>query len=112
MTNESTVAQVFTECVTAIKDGKLISRENRQDKEFHFQNWFLARLDDTSIHYEQGGRNSYPDFRIVHIAEGYEGKRISLPRTRSKLRLQQPSSVRQSQRTLHLLYLWTLPGRE
>jgi hypothetical protein len=48
----------------------------------------------------------------VHIAEGYEGKRISLPRTRSKLRLQQPSSVRQSQRTLHLLYLWTLPGRE
>ena len=79
MARETTILQVFTTCVTAIRHDKLVSRENRQDKEFHFQNWFRARLDETGVHHEQGGRNSYPDFRIVHIAEGYEVKGLAYP---------------------------------
>ena len=35
---------VFVRCAEAIGGGKLIMRESRQDKEFHFQNWFKARL--------------------------------------------------------------------
>jgi len=79
MTSDSTIKKVFTTCANAIARGKLISRENQQDKEFHFQNWFLARMDETAIHHEQGGRNSYPDFRIVHTAEGYEVKGLAYP---------------------------------
>jgi len=79
MANNSTILQVYSSCVAAIGHGKLITRESRQDEEFHFQNWFLSRLEDTGIHYEQGGRNSYPDFRIVHVAEGYEVKGLAYP---------------------------------
>ena len=35
---------VFVRCAQGLGSGKLITRENRQDKEFHFQNWFKARL--------------------------------------------------------------------
>ncbi len=27
-----------------MRDGELIEREGRNDKEFHFQNWFKGRL--------------------------------------------------------------------
>src|ERR1017187_5806555 len=36
---------VFARCAEAIRKNKLISRESRQDKEFHFQNWSKARLE-------------------------------------------------------------------
>ena len=39
---------------------KLIRRESRKDKEFHFQNWFKARLGETGLKFEIGGRNTYP----------------------------------------------------
>jgi hypothetical protein len=35
---------VFVRCAQGIGGGKLIRRESRQDKEFHSQNWFKARL--------------------------------------------------------------------
>lgn len=76
---KTTVLQLFRTCVAAIGDGKLITRESRRDKEFHFQNWLGTRLHETRIHHEQGGRNSYPDFRIVHLAEGYEVKGLAYP---------------------------------
>jgi len=76
---QSTITQVFARCVAAIGQGKLISRETKQDKEFHFQNWFLARLGETAFHHEQGGRNSYPDFRMVHFPEGFEVKGLAYP---------------------------------
>lgn len=75
----STTLQLFARCVHAIRDGKLIYRESRQDKEFHFQNWIRARLDETGFHHEQGGRNSYPDFRMVSFTEGYEVKGLAYP---------------------------------
>ena len=75
----TTVLEVFRRCVEAIHAGDLIHRESRQDKEFHFQNWLRARLLATGVHFEVGGRNSYPDFRIVQVAEGYEVKGLAYP---------------------------------
>lgn len=75
----STVLDIFKRCVLAMHEGQLIRRESRQDKEFHFQNWFRARLDETGFNHEMGGRNSYPDFRMVHYTEGYEIKGLAYP---------------------------------
>lgn len=73
------VLEVFHQCVTAIRDGSLIQRESRMDKEFHFQNWFNARLQETGLNFEAGGRNTYPDFRLVATTEGYEIKGLAYP---------------------------------
>lgn len=75
----SHAAALFEICVNAIRRGELIHREGAKDKEFHFQNWFVRRLRDLGINFEQGGRNSYPDFRLVHSAEGYELKGLAYP---------------------------------
>jgi hypothetical protein len=69
-----TAPAVFLSCVEAIRRGKLIVRESSKDKEFHFQNWFMERVRESRLNFEQGGRNSYPDFRLVTTTEGYEVK--------------------------------------
>jgi len=74
-----TVLNIFTACVNAIRKGQLIVRESAQDKEFHFQNWFKSRLVETDLNFEQGGRNSYPDFRLVKFQDGYEIKGLAYP---------------------------------
>jgi len=74
-----TVLGVYQRCVAAIRAGALINRESSTDKEFHFQNWFRSRLEETGLNYEIGGRNSYPDFRIVAATEGYELKGLAYP---------------------------------
>ena len=71
--------EVFASCVAAIRANKLIRRESRQDKEFHFQNWFKARLRDTGLKFEVGGRNTYPDFRLVASTNGFEVKGLAYP---------------------------------
>ncbi|MCH8047258.1 MAG: hypothetical protein IID44_26450 [Planctomycetes bacterium] len=75
----TTVFDLFKKCVNAIRDGKLIHRESQRDKEFHFQNWFQDRIAEAEFEYECGGRNSYPDFRIVKLTEGYEIKALAYP---------------------------------
>jgi len=75
----TTCLDVFVCCVNAIRRNKLIRRESRQDKEFHFQNWFKARLVETRLNFEVGGRNSYPDFRLVAFTEGFEVKGLAYP---------------------------------
>ena len=75
----SLVCAVFKACVSAIRNELFIEREGRRDKEFHFQNWFKARLDDIGEHYDEPGRNTYPDFRMVRQAEGYEIKGLAYP---------------------------------
>ena len=70
---------VFLSCVEAIRRGKLIVRESSKDKEFHFQNWFKDRLDASELNFEEGGRNSDPDFRLVKSTEGYEVKGLAYP---------------------------------
>jgi hypothetical protein len=73
------VLAVFERCVLGIREGLLIRRESSSDKEFHFQNWFEARLKETELNYEIGGRNSYPDFRLVAAIDGYEVKGLAYP---------------------------------
>jgi hypothetical protein len=74
-----TSSVIFRACVEAILENHLIFRESNRDKEFHFQNWFQDRLEETGLNYERGGRNSYPDFRMVASAEGYELKGLAYP---------------------------------
>jgi len=74
-----TVLTVFKQCVEAIDQGVLIRRESQTDKEYHFQNWFKGRIQETGIKYEIAGRNTYPDFRIVEKTEGYELKGLAYP---------------------------------
>ncbi len=79
MNASTTILDVFTSCVRAVRNGKLIVRESSGDKEFHFQNWFKERLTETGFNFEQGGRNSYPDFTIVQVTDGYELKGLAYP---------------------------------
>jgi hypothetical protein len=65
--------------VKAVRANVLIARPSKQDKEFHFQNWFKSRLDDLHIDYDEPGRNTYPDFRLVHTAVGFELKGLAYP---------------------------------
>lgn len=74
-----TALPMFRRRVEAIRAGELIERESSGDKEFHFQNWFKKRLTEVGLNFEVGGRNSYPDFRIVTAAEGYELKGLAYP---------------------------------
>jgi hypothetical protein len=74
---------VFLTCQNAILNGVLITRQNRRDKEYHFQDWFKDRLTSLQatipFNFEQPGRNTYPDFRIVQNPEGYEIKGLEYP---------------------------------
>lgn len=70
----SNASAIFKACAQAIQRGELIEREGRSDKEFHSQNWFKRRLESVSQHFDSPGRNSYPDFRLVRFAEGFELK--------------------------------------
>jgi len=76
MTNASII---FKSCVLAIRQGVLIEREGVNDKEFHFQNWFKTRLQSVSVNFDSPGRNTYPDFRLVHSPEGFELKGLAYP---------------------------------
>jgi hypothetical protein len=71
--------KIFVRCVEATRENKLTRRESRQDKEFHFQNWFKTRLAETALNFEVGGRNTYPDFRLVASTDGFEAKGLAYP---------------------------------
>ena len=75
----SKATSIFKSCVQSIRNGDLIEREGRNDKEFHFQNWFVKRLEALTLNFDTPGRNSYPDFRLVEFAEGYELKGLAYP---------------------------------
>ncbi|MBN3873367.1 hypothetical protein [Nostoc sp. JL33] len=74
---------IFFECHQAILNGILVSRQNQRDKEYHFQDWFGARLTNLqstlTFNFEQPGRNTYPDFRMIQNPEGYEIKGLEYP---------------------------------
>lgn len=75
----TTCYDIFERFSAAAHQGVFITSENDNDKEFHFQNWVGARLDDLNIEYDEPGRNTYPDFRLVHSPEGYEVKGLKTP---------------------------------
>lgn len=79
MSKPTTCFDVFEQCVTAVTNGELIESVSAKDKEFHFQNWFLKRLSNLSMHFDPSGRNSYPDFCLVEFTEGYEIKGLAWP---------------------------------
>ena len=64
---QSKCFDIFLSCIDAIHDGKLITPESSRDKEFHFQNWCQNRIDESGLLYDIGGRNTYPDFRLVEF---------------------------------------------
>lgn len=76
---QSTVGNFFRHILVARDRNLFIRRESRQDKEFHFQNWVKQRLEDLGVPFDQGGRNTYPDFSIVPVTEGYEVKGLAYP---------------------------------
>ena len=73
------VLDVFAECNKAVVGGAPIKRANRSDKEFHFQNWFVQTLTGLSLNYDLPRRNTYPDFRLVASAVGFELKGLEFP---------------------------------
>ena len=70
---------VFIACAKARDASVLIRKVSKSDKEFHFQNWVEARIDDAGLSHDSAGRNSYPDFTLVHHPEGYEVKGLAFP---------------------------------
>lgn len=76
---KSRVWDVFAQCDEDIRAGLLIRRSGKQDKEFHFQDWFGARLNKLQLPFDPPGRNTYPDYRLVGAAEGYEVKGLKYP---------------------------------
>ncbi|MGH4026039.1 MAG: hypothetical protein ACRDRV_15795 [Pseudonocardiaceae bacterium] len=77
--DSSTCVNVFVACCEAMQRATLIQRVSQSDKEFHFQNWLAARLDDAAVQHDSIGRNTYPDFTLVHHPEGYEVKGLQWP---------------------------------
>lgn len=77
MASES-VVRVFDRVCEAVRDGVLIHRVGK-DKEFHFQDWFQARVAESGVSCDSAGRNSYPDFTLVSSPEGFEVKGLAYP---------------------------------
>jgi hypothetical protein len=75
----SVALDVFAKCVEAVQNGDLIESVSSKDKEFHFQNWFQNRLESLNLFFEASGRNTYPDFRMVNSADGFEVKGLAWP---------------------------------
>ena len=75
----SAVERLFIECERARAEGELIRRVSESDKEFHFQNWVQQRLAACNLLFDDPGRNTYPDFRLVDFPEGYEVKGLAWP---------------------------------
>ena len=73
------ISSIFAAASIAVTDGLLIQRASQKDKEFHFQNWFKALLERENLDFDEPGRNTYPDFRIVHSPVGYEIKGLGVP---------------------------------
>ncbi len=79
MATDTTIFSVFNQCVAACRNSVFIRRESSRDKEFHFQHWVRARLEETGLNADIFGRNTYPDFTMVNHAEGYEVKGLAYP---------------------------------
>jgi hypothetical protein len=70
---------LYLECERARAQGDLIKKVSANDKEFHFQNWVQERLTALKMNFDDPGRNSYPDFRLVNDPQGFEVKGLAWP---------------------------------
>lgn len=73
------VFEVFEHCYNSIREGRLITKENARDKEYHFQDWFKQGLESLRYNFDEPSRNSYPDFRMVDRPIGFELKGLQYP---------------------------------
>ncbi|MDR5590800.1 hypothetical protein [Christiangramia sp. SM2212] len=73
------ITDVFSLCYKAIRTGIPITRESTKDKEYHFQNWFKSRLLTLNRPFDEPGRNTYPDFKMVRETVGFELKGLQTP---------------------------------
>lgn len=73
------VEKLFIEMDKARVRGDLIFKESHTDKEYHFQNWVGERLSACNIQFDEPGRNTYPDFRVVDEPVGFEVKGLAFP---------------------------------
>lgn len=79
MLPQSQVDKVFAALEAGVREGRLISRSGARDKEFHFQDWVSNQLEVAEIFHDGQGRNSYPDFVLVHSPDGLEIKGLAYP---------------------------------
>lgn len=75
----TTVEKIFLEMDRARVQGDLIFKESHTDKEYHFQNWVGDRISACGIPFDDPGRNTYPDFRLVNEPLGIEVKGLAFP---------------------------------
>lgn len=73
------VTEVFLACHAAMEARENIHKESARDKEFHFQDWVLQRLNSIGLEPLATKRNTYPDFVIPEPPEGYEIKGLEFP---------------------------------
>ena len=73
------VAAVFLRCTQAMRSGTPAVKASVGDKEFFFQRWVGARFAETTMNFDEGPRTGYPDFTLVHHAQGYEVKGLASP---------------------------------
>jgi hypothetical protein len=71
MSTESAILTVFAHCIRAIHSGKLIHRTSRQDKEFHFQDWFRTRLEESGLHYKRKSTELWKPWLITSTNRGH-----------------------------------------
>jgi hypothetical protein len=73
------VERIFLACDYAVKSAVTIGRRSSRDKEFHVQDWFKHRLEGERVAFDEPARNSYPDFRLINQAVGFELKGLGYP---------------------------------
>lgn len=73
----TTAWSVLESCERAVHAGEPTHRTS-DDKEFHFQRWVEQRIRAAGFDVPPTGRNTYPDFPVVDIAESYEVKGITV----------------------------------
>lgn len=77
------VEDIYLQCDRARSTGIHITRVSKEDKEFHVQNWFEARLNECGLTYYDHERNTYPDFRLRRHRLGIEVKGMAHPGRRA-----------------------------
>jgi hypothetical protein len=73
---------IFLAASRAVAGGVSMRPRSENDKEYFPQDWFLDRLREVGVPFEQQGRNAYPDFWVgkeeeAPPVEGYEVKSLS-----------------------------------
>ncbi|MGO9321308.1 MAG: hypothetical protein ACLQBY_10985, partial [Solirubrobacteraceae bacterium] len=75
--DEPDILQLFIACVKDI--GAPVTFRSASDKEYGFQDWVRDRLVATGLGFQEGGRNGYPDLKLMDTPDGFEVKSLRHP---------------------------------